>query len=265
VVSSHTSEGSAQCVIDGVGFDAVTEEDTLQRITRALDDGEGGTVLTANVDILRQLQAPSLSKLATDAELVVADGMPVVLASRLMGNGLPERVTGSSLISSLSERVLGAGGTVALIGGAPGVVDRAAQALELENDGRGRVVYHSPEHGFESDPAEMARIERLFNRHKLDVAFIGLGFPKQELLANRLRERFPSTWFVGCGGSIAMVAGEVARAPRWAQALGLEWLFRLTQEPQRLFRRYIIHDLPYASGLLLRALGHRFSTRSRIA
>ena len=118
-----------QCVIDGVGFDSITEEATLALITRALHDGRGGTVLTANVDILRQLRAPSLSKLASDAELVVADGMPVVLASRLMGQGLPERVTGSSLIHSLSTRVLHTGGTVALIGGAQGVVDRAAEAL----------------------------------------------------------------------------------------------------------------------------------------
>src|SRR5215218_5465391 len=104
---SHAEETSAQCVIDGVGFDQITEEGALQRITQALGDGRGGTVLTANVDILRQLQEPAMSKLATDAEMVVADGMPVVLASRLMGgNGLPERVTGSSLICSLSARVL---------------------------------------------------------------------------------------------------------------------------------------------------------------
>jgi len=263
---SHAGGTSGQCVIDGVGFDQITEEGALQRITQALGDGRGGTVLTANVDILRQLQEPGMSKLATDAEMVVADGMPVVLASRLMrGSSLPERVTGSSLICSLSARVLRTGGTVALIGGAPGVVDRAAQALSDENDGRGQIAFYSPAFGFESDPDEVARIDGLFERAKPDVAFVGLGFPKQELLANRLRERFPSTWFVGCGGSIAMVAGEVSRAPRWVQALGAEWLFRLAQEPKRLFRRYIVHDLPYGSALLFRALAHRCGRNKRMS
>jgi N-acetylglucosaminyldiphosphoundecaprenol N-acetyl-beta-D-mannosaminyltransferase len=86
-----------------------------------------------------------------------------------------------------------------------------------------------------------------------DMVFVGLGFPKQELVIERLRPQLPGAWFVGCGAAINFVAGDVVRAPRWMQRTGLEWAHRLGVEPRRLAGRYLRHDAPYALRLLARA------------
>ena len=87
--------------------------------------------------------------------------------------------------------------------------------------------------------------------------FVGLGFPKQEMLIERFAEVLPSAWWLGCGAAIPFAAGDLARAPQWMRRTGLEWFFRLVSEPRRLFRRYVLHDLPFAVGLLGWALAIR--------
>lgn len=140
-----------------------------------------------------------------------------------------------------------------LLGGhEPMVSERAAEKL-VDSSPSGTVMHHYPPFGFEESVSELSEIDRLIRAHEPDVVFVGLGFPKQEAFSQVLHSAHSSTWFIGCGGSIAMLAGEVSRAPRWVQALGAEWLYRLAQEPRRLFRRYIVHDIPYACGMLVRA------------
>ena len=90
---------------------------------------------------------------------------------------------------------------------------------------------------------------------------MGLGFPKQELLIQRFAETLPAAWWLGCGAAIPFAAGDLARAPRWMRRTGLEWFFRLVSEPRRLFRRYVLNDLPFAVRLLTRALGDRVRGR----
>jgi N-acetylglucosaminyldiphosphoundecaprenol N-acetyl-beta-D-mannosaminyltransferase len=252
--SERHSARPRRITVDGVGFDAVTEAQAVDTITAAARAGRGGTVVTPNVDILRQVRDSEDRLLVAAADLVVADGMPIVWASRLQRDPLPARVTGSSLIRSLSHRVLREGGTVAIVGGAPRHAARAAEVLHrAAGTHSGRVAHLSPPFGFESNPMEAAKISDFLADVKPTVVFLGLGFPKQERLGEGLRTYFPEAWFVGCGGSIAMVAGEVSRAPRWIQAVGAEWLYRFAQEPARLFRRYFIQDIPFAVGLLRRA------------
>lgn len=239
--------------IDGTEFHALTEDEVISEIMGELRRGRGGTVLTPNVDILRQLHRTDLKKYAESADLVVADGAPVVLASRLLGDPLPERVTGSALIHTLSAAVLAQGGGVMLLGGQqPDVAQRAAERLEDSNP-EGTVSHHYPPFGFEESEQHLEVIDSLIRAHEPDVVFVGLGFPKQEELAQALHAEHSSTWFVGCGGSIAMLAGDVPRAPLWVQRMGVEWLYRLYREPVRLFRRYIVHDVPYALSLLTRS------------
>ena len=98
-------------------------------------------------------------------------------------------------------------------------------------------------------------------RARPDIVFVGLGFPKQEHLILRLRPRFPSIWFVSCGISLSYVSGDVTRAPSWAQHAGLEWLFRLAQEPRRLARRYLVDGLPFCARLLASSAWKRLLSR----
>jgi len=247
----------SRVTIDGVPFDRVTEEQAVVRVFDDLAMNEGGLLLTPNVDIVRQLREPGNADLTGHATLIVADGTPIVWASSILGDPLPARVTGSSLIWSLSGAAASSGHRVMLLGGAEGVAERAAHRLERHHPDLAGVQWHYPPFGFDADENGFSDVCDAVEQARPDVVFVGLGFPRQERLALRLLERFPSTWFVGCGGGITMTAGDVSRAPAWMQRCGLEWIFRLSQEPKRLFRRYLVDDAPYALGMLWRTATRR--------
>jgi exopolysaccharide biosynthesis WecB/TagA/CpsF family protein len=241
----------ARPVLRGVSFDAVTEADAVAAIVAASRAGRGGWVVTPNVDIMRALDRdPQLRTLVASADLVVADGMPLIWASRLAGRPLPERVTGAAMIWSLTGAAGRAGLSVYLLGGAPGVPEQARAVLEAPPVGGLFAGVHSPPIGFDTTPDGYAEVARRLATEPADIVFCGFGFPKQERLIAHLRPLFPRTWFVGCGAAIAFAAGDVRRAPGWMQGTGLEWLYRLYAEPRRLARRYLVDDLPYAAGLL---------------
>ena len=236
--------------LKGVTFDALTEQEVVDTVFTALAAGVGGHLLTPNVDILLRLQEPRLQKIVESADLVVADGAPLVWASRLQGTGLPTRVTGADLIWSLTDEAARRGARVFLFGGGPGIAELAGTRLRERNPDIDVVGTHSPPYGFEPDAANVAAVSAQLAETPSDLVFIGLGFPKQDLLAAELREAFPQTWFVGCGAALDFVAGRVSRAPRPLQNMGLEWVYRLLQEPRRLARRYLRDDLPFAARLL---------------
>ncbi|MDQ7908680.1 WecB/TagA/CpsF family glycosyltransferase [Phytohabitans sp. ZYX-F-186] len=238
-------------------MDAITESEVVATVRAALDRGEGGRIVTPNVDILRRArQHPEVRGYLDDATLVVADGAPLVWASRLGGTPLPERVTGSDLIWSLSKGLGQDGRSVYLLGGEPedpGWVDgagRAADRLAAECPGLRVAGWRSPEYGFEDDPHLLGSVCRDVVEAKPDLVYVGVGFPKQEWLVSLLRPELPFTWFLGCGAAINFVAGDRERAPGWMQKSGLEWAHRLGNEPRRLAKRYLRHDAPYALRLL---------------
>jgi N-acetylglucosaminyldiphosphoundecaprenol N-acetyl-beta-D-mannosaminyltransferase len=238
--------------VAGLDFDALSERQVVARIIGDSGDGRGGWVVTPNIDICRQLRRdPAARELISDASLVVADGMPLVWASRLRGDPLPERVAGASLIFTLSEAAAASGKSVYLLGGAPGVPVRAAAALGRRYPGLLVAGVHSPPFGFEREPGEIEAIAARLARAKPDIVFVGLGFPKQERLIAAVAPGLPGAWFIGCGAAIPFAAGALPRAPHWMQRLGLEWVHRLVSEPRRLFRRYLMDDVPFALRLLV--------------
>ncbi|HEY8473462.1 MAG TPA: WecB/TagA/CpsF family glycosyltransferase [Natronosporangium sp.] len=241
--------------VDGVAIDPLTELDVVTTVCGALDRGEGGRILTPNVDILRLARAdPAVRQYLADATIVVADGMPVVWASRLAGTPLPERVPGSGLIWSLSYHLGRSGRSVYLIGGVPeDGARRAAAVLAAACPGLRIAGARSPAYGFEHDSESLAELCAGVVEAKPDLVFVGLGFPKQERLIDALRPELPMSWFIGCGAAIDFVAGDRPRAPQWMQRSGLEWLWRLAGDPRRLAGRYLRHDAPYAVRLLTRA------------
>jgi N-acetylglucosaminyldiphosphoundecaprenol N-acetyl-beta-D-mannosaminyltransferase len=244
-------------LLDGVAVDAITESEVVAAVRGALGRGEGGRIVTPNVDILRRARMDAdVHRYFEDATLVVADGTPLVWASRLAGTPLPERVTGSDLIWSLSAGLGQDGRSVYLLGGEPedpGWVDgagRAAARLAAACPGLRIAGWRSPEYGFEDDPHLLASICREVIEAKPDLVYVGVGFPKQEWLVSLLRPELPFSWFLGCGAAINFVAGDRERAPEWMQKSGLEWAHRLGSEPRRLASRYLRHDAPYALRLL---------------
>lgn len=244
--------------MDGVRFDAVTAPQAVQTIVAEAKAGRGGWVVTPNTDIMRIVASdPRARALVASADLVLADGMPVVWASRIQRQPLPERVPGSTVAESLLRACAVTGLRVFLLGGLPGVPERAASALLRTYPKLHVVGALSPELELDPEGASTAVLARAVAEANPDVVLVGLGFPKQELVIGRLREAHPRAWYLGCGITLAFLAGDVRRAPAWAQRSGLEWAHRLSQEPRRLAGRYLLRDIPFAMAMLARALRRR--------
>ncbi|MFF4194389.1 WecB/TagA/CpsF family glycosyltransferase [Nonomuraea sp. NPDC001831] len=230
---------------------ALTETEVAGLVTQGWRDGRGGSIVTANVDIVRAAtRDPGLAALVAEAELVVADGMPVVWAARLAGLALPDRVTGASLVFTLSESAAREGRSVFLLGGEPGVARTAGEVLAGRFPGLRVAGSSSPPFGFEREPGGMEEVVAEVRAAAPDLVLVGLGFPKQERVMAALRPELPRAWYLGCGAGIPMAAGHFRRAPRAMQRAGGEWIFRLALEPRRLVRRYLRDDLPFALRLL---------------
>ncbi len=259
-------EGIPVVSLCGVRILAVTEAQCVELILDALDEGRGGWVVTPNLDIIRQsVQQPQLAAMLARAEILVADGMPLIWASQVQNTPLPERVAGSNLISSLSAGAARRKRSLFLLGGDPGVdgapsvAEQASDILRSNNpelDIRGT---YCPEFGFENDPAQMDAIVEAVKASGADIVFVALGFPKSERLTEKIRGALPNAWWIGVGISFSFLSGNVKRAPLWMQRAGLEWVHRLQQEPGRLAKRYLVHDIPFAVRLFASATRGRFN------
>jgi len=251
-------------MLHGVKFANVTEAQCVEFVMQEIDAGRGGWIMTPNLDILRMLASDRvIQDLTTEVDMFVADGMPLIWASRLQGTPLPERVCGSNLIYSLSIAAAQHGRSIFLLGGDPGTADGAAELLKKQTPALKIAGTHCPPMGFQNDPSEMKRIIDILESSTPDIIFVALGCPKQEQLIDQLRSTIPSAWWLGIGISFSYATGDLKRAPKWLQCIGLEWVFRLIQDPRRMFLRYIVHDIPFALKLFIRSIMQKFGWRSQ--
>lgn len=227
----------------------------LDRIDRLIAARQPSFFITANLNYAMLVdQDERLKQLNRRAAFVLADGMPLVWWSRLGPRRLPERVAGSDLIYGICERCAANGHRVYLLGAAPGIAAAAADALRVRYPGLQIAGVECPPFRALTAEEDREQIERI-NASNADVLFVAFGQPKGEhWIAERLdRLRVPVS--VQVGASLDFVAGKVQRSPRWMQKTGLEWAFRLLQEPKRLAGRYGSNAL-----FLLRAV---FASRFR--
>jgi N-acetylglucosaminyldiphosphoundecaprenol N-acetyl-beta-D-mannosaminyltransferase len=254
--AGHERDGGELPIVRlrGVPVHAVSEQDCVAHIHRALDQGRGGWVVTPNLDFLRRLGCDrAFADLFRQATLVVADGMPLVWASRLQGTPLPQRVAGSDLILSLSREAGRRDRSVFLLGGAVGAAPGAAQVLAQRCPGLRIAGWCCPQMGAALDEAVLRDLADQLGRTRPDIIFVALGSPKQEQVIEALRAYLPAAWWLGVGISFSFLCGHVRRAPRWMQICGLEWVHRLFQEPRRLMGRYLFQGLGFALVLLTTA------------
>jgi len=242
--------------LTGVEIDVVTEDGAVELIVEAALGGRGGLVVTPNIDHLQQIFKGSwLGAVYAEADLVVADGLPLVWASQLLGMPLPERVAGSHLLTRLSAQAAENGLPVFMLGGREGAAEETARRFVQRWPKLDVTGWLCPKVGFEPERGGLARICEAVASAGPASVFTGLGAPKQDFLNVRLRRHLPDAWYLGVGGAFDMAAGHVRRAPTWAQRSGLEWAFRLVQEPGRMARRYLIDNLPFAVHLLAASAG----------
>lgn len=178
------------------------------------------------------------------AGLIVPDGVSLLLAARIYGRSLHERVAGVDLFQALCERAAGLGLRVFLLGGRPGSAESAADTLKQRFPGLHAVSY-CPPFGFEQSADTLAETAAAIERAAPDLLFVALGAPKQEYWIYEHGLSLSVPVCVGVGGSFEMVAGIVQRAPELVQKIGCEWLYRLCVEPRRMWRRYLIGNLQF--------------------
>jgi len=198
-------------------------------------------VVTPNVDHIVMLQHnPGFREVYRVADLVLADGWPVVWASRRLSRPLPERVAGSDLVPAVFRAAHGDGQPLRcfLLGAAPGVAARSAHEITLRWPSIVVADVYSPPLGFEGDDRENDRILRRIAAAAPQLLVVGLGAPKQELWVHRFQSRLAARVAICGGATIDFLAGHRRRAPQWVQRAGLEWLHRLLGDPRRLAHRY---------------------------
>lgn len=244
----------------GWEFAAFTERQCVERILKELRAGRGGWLITVNLDHLRRLALDeAYATLCRQADILVADGMPLIWASRIQRTPLPERVAGSSLVSTLSAGAAAEDRSVFLLGGESGTAQEAAAVLTARHPEikiAGTCCPTIDSRVSPDDPGLEATLEALSAANP-DIVYVGLGSPKQELLIDQFRTIFPGTWWIGVGISFSYLCDRIRRPPVWAREAGMEWFFRLLQEPRRLSGRYLRDDLPFFFVLLARASARR--------
>lgn len=258
---AHSETGSLPTIeLGGLRLHAVTEKQCIAHIISEIKEGKGGWVITPNLDYLRRFQHDlAFRELIAQANLLTADGMPLIWFSRLQGTPLPERVAGSSLINTLSQAAGKEGMAVYFLGGDPGTAEEAGALLCQRNPGLRFAGSSCPQIGATLDPSMRMQLAAQLTAARPDIVYVGLGSPKQERTIAALRDCLPGAWWLGLGVSFSFVCGRVQRAPVWVQKLGLEWLHRLWQEPRRLARRYLIDGLPFAATMFVRCAWRRLT------
>jgi N-acetylglucosaminyldiphosphoundecaprenol N-acetyl-beta-D-mannosaminyltransferase len=233
----------------GVTFDRVSLAQALARIEEMVTSRQLHYVVTPNVDFLVQAQRDvELRRILFDASLVLCDGTPLLWVSRLLGNPLPERVAGADLVPRLIEMAPDRAWRLFFLGGAPDVTSQAVLSLRKKYPGLTVAGHYSPPFRplLEMDNDEIARRIRAA---KPDLLFVSFGCPKAEKWIAMHYRSLDVPVIIGVGATIDFLAGKVKRAPSWMQRAGLEWVFRLSQEPRRLLRRYAADLWHFSRGI----------------
>jgi N-acetylglucosaminyldiphosphoundecaprenol N-acetyl-beta-D-mannosaminyltransferase len=243
-------DGSTEALrVNGVRLDPLPLELLLDRIASFVDCGRSHVVhfLPADPTVIAR-RDPAYREVLNRGDLNLVDGASVALAARLFGHEAP-RLTGSDALSYLASEGVSAGFRHYLYGGAPAVVSRLGETLTRQCPGIEIVGVESPP--FRAlDDEELRETAEQIRATGADLLWIGLGTPKQDVVAERLRELGAAPVILCVGAAFDFVAGTKRRAPRLMRSLGLEWLFRLGSEPARLWRRYLIGNAQFVAGVL---------------
>ena len=218
----------------GVGFDAVTRDEALTRCL-AIAARDKGYVATPNPEIIwRCRKDEAASKAVNDATLVVADGIGVIYGAKILGKPIEHRIPGIDLAAAVMTEMAKEKMTLFLLGAKPGVAEKAAENLKKDYPGLKIVGTHD---GYFKEDGPV--IEKI-NEVKPNVIFVCLGSPRQEQWARDNLPKLQTHLCMCLGGSLDVFSGNVERAPKMFQKLGLEWFYRLLKEPSRIGRMMVL-------------------------
>lgn len=232
-------------------IDALAMDDVLSRALALVRGSVPSQIITANVDqIVGNRKDAALRAFYRDAALTVPDGVPLLWAARFLKAPLPERINGTDLMELLCALAAREGLSIFLLGGPRGCAEAVARRLQERFPALRVAGWHFPPYGFEGDAAETAAIRARLMERKPALLFVSLGYPKGVTWIARNLAPCAVPLAIEVGSSFQYIAGWMRRAPRWMQRHGLEWLWRLGHEPRRLWKRYLLRDLPFFYHLL---------------
>ncbi len=228
-------------IILGTPIDDITMNEALNRledfVAAGRKSGKGHQIATVNADfVVQSLHDAELRHILQEADMATADGMPLVWSARLLGVPMEKRVTGADMVPALAERAAQKGYSIYFLGAAPGVAEKAANILQEQYPGLriAGVASPSAEAVRSGDPAIIAACKAA----KPDILLVAFGNPKQEKWIYTHAQALGIPVMIGVGGTFDLIAGVTKRAPQWMQKSGLEWSYRLLQQPGRLWKRY---------------------------
>jgi N-acetylglucosaminyldiphosphoundecaprenol N-acetyl-beta-D-mannosaminyltransferase len=260
---SRPKEPPETLIFLGVPIANVTQEETLAWIRDRIEASERSHIVTANMDILLHAwRDPEMHRIQLEADLVLADGMPIVWLSGLFGPRIKQRVPGSDLVPSMAKMARERGWSLYAVGAGSGVAERAMKVLQEEHPGLQVAGWESPPQA----PLHQMDHEGLLEKvraAKPHILLAALGAPKQEKWIRLHYLDWAVPIAIGVGGSLDFLAGTQTRAPRWIQIIGMEWFWRLATNPKRLFKRYLF-DAVYLAWMILRFAAVRLSPASTV-
>jgi N-acetylglucosaminyldiphosphoundecaprenol N-acetyl-beta-D-mannosaminyltransferase len=221
----------ANCPVDRLNFEQAAEE-----LCRRIEADVPTHVVFVNAaKVVKYARDSSLQSAMDNATLLLADGVPVVWAARLLGTPLPGRVNGTDLMERMVALAADRGYSVYFLGATEEVISQAVAAFRRCHPALKVAGFH---HGY-VNRANSAQVIQEINRSGAQILLVGMGTPQKELWGEQSRSALRVPICQGVGGSFDVIAGVVKRAPRWMQRSGLEWFYRLVQEPRRLLWRYV--------------------------
>jgi len=222
----------------GVAVDRMTLDQCVDRLDQAVIERRRCHIVLVNAaKIVKCRFDPELAEIVRHADLIGADGVPVVWASRLLGRSLPGRVNGTDLMERLFRLCETKGHSVYLLGARPEVLARAVAAIREQYPGL-RIA--GSRHGYFGSAKDEQRAVRAIAESGADVLLVGMSTPMKEKWVHRHSRELAVPVIHGIGGSFDILAGVTRRAPLWMQRDGLEWFYRLCQEPRRMWKRYLV-------------------------
>lgn len=226
-----------------INFDNITFADLMEFILDAKKNKKQTYILTCNVDhVVQTTKDREFAEIYSNADLVVADGVPIMWASKLIKRPLKQKISGSDILPVLGKEFEKNEVSLFFLGAAEGIAFKAAENLRKKYQNIKIVGCYSPTYGFENNEEENEKILDKIKSAKPDVLMVGVGAPKQEKWIYKYYKQYDVPVSIGVGATFDFISGNVVRAPAILQTLGLEWFWRFLQEPKRLFHRYFIED-----------------------
>lgn len=218
-------------------------KETVHAIDKMIESGNKSYIVAINVDVVMKIEEDAYLKEITDnADMVLVDGKPLVWISKWHKHPVKAKISGSDLVPLLCKRAAKKGYSIYIIGGKDGIADQAKRNLEKVLPRINIVGTYAPPFGFENDEKELEKINRKISEVHPDLLIACFGCSKQEKWIYENYQKYDAKVSICAGATVDFLAGNVKRAPQWMSDHGLEWFYRFTQEPKRMFKRYFVDD-----------------------